>query len=200
MRENLSKFFKEHSEFLLQIKSDILSCKKQPINDYTSYILSESQPLDKIGICCFARMYHLYVGIIMDTQYWTTHRDHDIQKCDKLLGFLGSLKFVSMKWKSTQGNSSSEGQSEPEISDSDAKQKLKTKRDNEYNLQPRKPQPASPEPEPEQEGYHLHSCDKEPAQKPNKKPPRPSKPPKKPDKPGKVIFQSYGLRRRRPHV
>ena len=177
MREYLSKFFKEHLEFLLQITSDILSCKKQPINDYISYILSESQPLDEIGICCFTHMYHLHVGIIMGTQYWTTHHDHDIQKCDKLLSFLGSLKFVSMKWKSTPENSSSEGQSEPEVSDSDTKQKPKTKRDNEYNLWPRKPQPASPEPEPEQGGYHLCSRDKKPAQKPNKKPPRPSNPP-----------------------
>ena len=144
-------------------------------------------------------MYHLHVGIIMDMQYWTTVMIM-IFKNAMLLGFLGGLKFVSMKWKSTPENSSSEGQSEPEISGSDTKQKAKTKRDNKYNLWPRKPQLASPEPEPEQEGYHLHSHDKEPAQKTNKKPPRPSKPLQKPDKPGKVVFQSYGLRKPRPRV
>ena len=105
MREYLSKFFKEHLEFLLQTSSDILLCKKQLIDDYISYILSDSQPLDEIGICYFAHMYHLHVGIIMDMPYWTTCHDHDIQKCDKLLGFLGGLKFVSMKWKSTPENS-----------------------------------------------------------------------------------------------
>ena len=175
----MGKFFKEHSDFSLQIASDILSRKKQPIDDCISCILSESQPFDEIAICCFARMYHLHVGIIMDTQYWTTHHDHDIQKCDKLLGFLGGLKFVSMKWKSTPENSSCEGQSEPEMSDSDTKPKTKTKRDNEYNLWPRKPQPARPEPETKVQGYNLHSRAKGPVQRRNKETPRPLKPAKK---------------------
>ena len=50
MREYFGTFFKEHLEFLLQIACDILSQKKQPINDYINYILSESQPLDEIRI------------------------------------------------------------------------------------------------------------------------------------------------------
>ena len=176
IREYLGKFFKEHSDFLLQIASDILSRKKQPIDDYISCILSDNQPFDEIAICCFTHLYHLHVGIIMDTQYWTTHHDHDIQKCNKILGFLGGLKFVSMKWESTPENCSSEGQSEPEMSDSDTK----TNRDNEYNLRPRKPQPARPEPEPKEQGYYLCSHVKEPVQRKNKKTPRPSKPTKKP--------------------
>ena len=69
MREYLAKFFKEHVEFLLQISSDILSWKNMHIDDYINHILSESQPLDEIGICCFARMYHLHIGIIMDMMY-----------------------------------------------------------------------------------------------------------------------------------
>ena len=83
--------FKEHMEFLLQIASDILSLNNQPIDDYINYILSESQPLDEIGICCFAKMYRLHIAIIMDTMFWTTCQDHDINKCDKILGFKGGL-------------------------------------------------------------------------------------------------------------
>ena len=105
LREYLAKIFKEHREVLLQISSEILSQKKMHSDDYIYYILSESQPLDEIGICCFARMYHLHIGIIMDTMYWTAHRDHDIQKCDKLLGFMGGLKFVSMKTTSVNSRS-----------------------------------------------------------------------------------------------
>ena len=71
------------------------------IDDYINYILSESQPLDEIGKCCFSWMYHLHVGIIMDMMYWTTRHDHDIHKCDKLLGYIGGLSFVSMRWKVT---------------------------------------------------------------------------------------------------
>ena len=110
-REYLATFFKEHSDFLLQISSDILSWEKIHIDDYINYIISENQPLDEIAIFCFARMYHLHIDIIMDTMYWTTHRDHNIKKCDKLLGFMGGLKFVGMRWKTTTvtpDNSSSE--------------------------------------------------------------------------------------------
>ena len=66
MRKYLGKFFNDHIEFLLHISSDILSRKKQHLDDYINFILSESQPLDEIALCCFARMYHLHIGIIMD--------------------------------------------------------------------------------------------------------------------------------------
>ena len=122
MRQYLGTFFKEHSEFLLQIASDILSHKKQPIDDHINYILAESQPLDEIGICCFARMYHLHIAIIMDTMFWTTRWDHDINKCDQILGFKGGLQFVSMKWKTKTDNAdkpTSEAELDPQTSDID---------------------------------------------------------------------------------
>ena len=37
-----------------------------PVTDYINYILSECQPLDEIAIWCFARMYYIHIGIIMD--------------------------------------------------------------------------------------------------------------------------------------
>ena len=159
MREYLATFFREHVDFLLQISSDILSQKKIHIDDYINYIISENQPLDEIAICCFARMYHLHIGIIMDTMYWTTHRDHNIQKCDKLLGFMGSLKFVGMEWKTTPvtpDNSSSEDDVAG-TSGIDTTNPPNGNIQSNCNLRPRKVQETSCASTPELEGYNLRS-------------------------------------------
>ena len=188
---------------LLQIASDILSIKKQAIDDYINSILSDSQPLDQIGICCFTRMYHLHIGIIMDTMFWTTHQDHDINKCDKILGFKGGLRFVSMKWKTTPDSpekSTSEQESETGTSDKDTSNPPAENIEITYNLRPRKPIDTTCDSSPEPEGYNLHSRGSKPSPEPSKKPSRPPRQPKptpKPGKPGKVVFQSYGLRRPR---
>ena len=130
------KFFEEHSDFLTEISSHILAQKKMPVSDYINYILSECQPFDEIAICCFARMYRIHIGIIMDDMYWTTQKDHDLKKCDKILGFIGGIQFVSIKWKTTDDNKDEE--SEPGTSG------LGNTPDNHggisYNLPPRKKQ------------------------------------------------------------
>ena len=186
---------------MLQISSDILSRKDIHIDDYINYIISENQPLDEIAICCFARMYHLHIGIKMDTMYWTTRRDHNIQKCDKLLGFMGSLKFVGMKSKTTSvtpDNSSSEEDDVAGTSGIDTTNPPHGNIKSNYNLRPRKVQETSHASTPELEGYNLRSHDKKPLPAAAKKPQRQPKPKPNPAKPGKVVFQSYGLRRLRP--
>ena len=100
-------------DFVTTISDDILARKKMQVEDYINYILSESQPLDEIAICCFARMYHLHVEITMDSMFWTTCQDHDFHKCDKLLGFIGSLNFVSIRWKTTSDENIPEPEPEP---------------------------------------------------------------------------------------
>ena len=160
IRECLGKFFKEHSEFLLQVASDILSHKKQPIDDYINYILSESQPLEEIRICCSARMYHLHIAIIMDTIYWTTCQDQDINKCDKILGFKGGLQFVSMKQKTTADDAdkpTSEPELDPHTSNVDTTKTPDENKDRTYNLRPRKPKDTTHDSSPEPEGYNLRS-------------------------------------------
>ena len=105
--EYLKKFFEEHFDFLTEISSHILAWKKMPVTDYiTLHIVRMSTN----AICCFARMYHIHIGIIMDDMYWTTQKDHDLKKCDKLLGFIGGLQFVSIKWKTTDDNKSEESE------------------------------------------------------------------------------------------
>ena len=118
--------FAEHEEFVWKISSDILSCKKQCLEYYINYILSESQPLDEIALCCFAQMYHIHIEIIMDMMYWTTCQDHDLHKYHKLLGYIGGLSFTSIKW-----NTSVDSEPEPEH------EPVKRKAD--YNFCPRKP-------------------------------------------------------------
>ena len=88
--------------------------------------------------------------------YWTTRKDHDLKKCDKLLGFIGGLQFVSIKWKTTDDNKDEE--SEPDTSG------LGNTPDNHgrisYNLHPRKDQNTlqqTSQNSPEPEGYNLHS-------------------------------------------
>ena len=80
IREYLKKFFEEHFDFLTEISSHILAQKKMPTTDYINYILSECKPFDEIAICCFARMYHIHIGIILDYMYWTTQKDHDLEE------------------------------------------------------------------------------------------------------------------------
>ena len=187
MREYLATFFKEHVHFLLQISSDILSQKKIHIDDdYINYIISENQPLDEIAICCFARMYHLHIGIILDTMYWTTCRDYNIQKCDKLLGFMGSLKFVGMKWKTmpvTPDNSSSEEDDVAGTSGIDNTDPPHGNIKSNYNLRPRKVQETTHASTPQLEGYNLRSHDKKPLPAAAKKSPRQPKPKSNPAKP-----------------
>ena len=67
-----------------------------------------------------------------------------------------------------------------------------------YNLRPRKVQETTHASTPELEGYNLCSHDKKPLPAVAKKSPRQPKPKSNPAKLGKVVFQSYGLRRPRP--
>ena len=66
----------------------------------------------------------------MDTMYWTTHQDHDLHKCHKLLGYIGGLSFTSIKWK-TSVDSEPEPEHEP------------VKRKADHNFCPRKPQKSA---------------------------------------------------------
>ena len=182
---------------MLQISSDILSWKKIHIDDYIINIISENQPMDEIAICCFARMYHLHIGIIMDTMYWTTRQDHNIQKCDKLLGFMGGLKFVGMKWKTTPvtlDNSSSEEDDVAGTSGIDNTDSPHGNIQSNYNLRPRKVQETSRASMPELESYNLCSHDKKPLPATAKKSPRQPKPKSNPAKPRKVVFPSQDPR------
>lgn len=173
-----------------------------PLSDYVNYMLSECQPLDEIAICCFARMYHIHIGIVMDNMFWTTRKDHDLNKCDKLLGFIGGLKFVSIKWKTRADNTvpDSELQHKPSTSHLNKNPDFPTTRS--YNLRPRKYQPAhekTPESEPVPTGYNLRKRKK--THQPQKPKPKPSNAAKSPKaKPVKFVMQSYGLRRPRPRV
>ena len=193
MRQYLATFLKEHVDFLLQISSDILLWKKIHIDGYINYIISENQPLDKIAICCFARMYHLHIGIIMDTMYWATHRVHNIQKCDKLLGFMGGLKFVGMKWKTTPVTPDNSSSEEDDVAGTSGIDKTDPPHGNiqsNYNLRPRKVQETTHASTPELEGYNLRLHDKKPLPAAAKKSPRQSKPKSNPAKPGKVVFRA----------
>ena len=129
--------------------------------------------------------------------FWTTHKDHDLHKCDKLFGFIGGLNFVSIKWKTTDDNKVAELEPEPEPSTSHLGKNPDVPTTSSYNLHPRKDQPACPK-TPEPEGYNLHNREK--TQLPEPKP-KPSKAPKSPKaKPVKFVMLSYGLRRPRPRV
>ena len=95
--------------------------------------------------------------------FWTTHKDHDLQKCGKILGFIGGLNFIGMKWK-TQ-NEDTHVEQEPGPSGTSKTPDVPT---GSYNLRPRKEQLThhlTPEKLPEPEGYHLHSCPKSPKPK-----------------------------------
>ena len=74
----------------------------------------------------------------MDTMYWTTCQDHNIQQCDKLFGFMGGLKFVSMKWKTTTDDPISEEEAVPGTSGTDTTNSPENI-ESTYNLRPRKP-------------------------------------------------------------
>ena len=201
IREYLKKFFEEHFDFLTNISSHILARKKMPVTDYMNYILSECQPFDEIAICCFARMYHIHIGIIMDDMYWTTRKDHDLKKCDKLLGFIGGLQFVSIKRKTTDDNTDEE--SEPDTSGHGSTPFNQGRIS--YNLRPRKDQNTrqlTSKNSPEPEGYNLCSRTIKESHNPKPKPKhsRPPKPKSPKGKPVKFVMQSYGLRRPRPRV
>ena len=123
--------------------------------------------------------------------FWTTHKDHDLQKCNKIHGFIGGLNFIGMKWK-TQDEDTHVDQ-EPGPSGTSKTPDLPT--GSSYNLHPRKEQPThyvTPENPPEPEGYHLHSRVKKQSTKPKKKPSKPKSPKAKPVK---FVMQSFGLRR-----
>ena len=180
---------------MTQISSNILARKKQPLEDYINYILSEGQPLDEIAICCFMRMYHIHIAVIMDSMFWTTCKDHDLQKCNKILGFIGSLSFISMKWKTQAEDTHVEQEPGPSGPSKTPDAPTST-----YNLCPRKEQPThhvTPEKLPEPEGYHLYSHAKKQSPKPKQKPSKPKSPKAKPVK---FVMQSYGLRRPQPRV
>ena len=116
---------------------------------------------------------------------------------------MGGLKFVSMKWKTTpvsSDNSSSEEEPVPGTSGIDTTNPADENIQSIYNLRPRKPIDTSHDSIPEPEGYNLHSHDKNHHQRQLKSPQGKFKPKPKPAKPGKVVFQSYGLTRPRPHV
>ena len=108
-----------------------------------------------------------------------------------------------MKWKTTpvsSDHSSSEEEAVPGTSGIDTTNPPDKNIQSNYNLRARKPKDTSHASTPELEGYNLCPNDKKPFPETAKKPPRQPKLKPKPAKPGKVVFQSYGLRRPRPHV
>ena len=110
------------------------------------------------------------------------------KKCDKLLGFIGGLQFVSIKWKTTDDNKDEE--SEPDTSGHGSTP------DNHgrisYNLRPRKDQNThqltSKNP-PEPEGYNLRSRGIKESPKPKPKP-KHSRPPKPKSPKGNLLSLS----------
>ena len=78
----------------------------------------------------------MHIAIIMDTMSWTTCWDHEINKCDKILGFKGGLQFASMKWK-TRADDADKPTSDPELdqctSDIDTTKTPDENKDSTYN-------------------------------------------------------------------
>ena len=110
-----------------------------------------------------------------------------------------------MKWKARVDDAdkpTSEPELDPRTSDIDTTKTPDENKGSTYNLMPQKPKETTHDSSPEPEGYNFRSHRSKPSLEPSKRSSKPSKLPKpkpKPDKPGKVVFQSYGLRRPRPH-
>ena len=122
--------------------------------------------MDEIAICCFARMYHIHVAVIMGLMFWILEKTKIFISVMKL-GFIGSLSFISMKWKTSTGDTDPEPGTSGlgKYPDKPAEPAFNT-----YNLWPRKEQltcPVSPEKSPEPDGYDLHSKNKKITSHPN---------------------------------
>ena len=99
-------WMKEHIIFIERISLYILKMKGLNVNAYIEIMTNAGQPLDEIAVVTIARflmhtllVLHIHIGIIMDSHYWTSRRDHNLSNCKILLGWQGQLNFVDIKWK-----------------------------------------------------------------------------------------------------
>ena len=99
LHEYLKEWIETHHTFVEKVGSCILNWKGLTMDDYILMISQIGQPLDEIGIVLMARLYHIHVTIVQEKCFWTTRRDHNLQKCSIIFGWWGALCFNDIKRK-----------------------------------------------------------------------------------------------------
>ena len=76
-----------------EISANILDKKKIQIKDYLNGLISESSPIDEIGLLIFSRIYHIHLSVLLKGYIWMTNANENIEKCDMTLVYRGCLAF-----------------------------------------------------------------------------------------------------------
>ena len=83
-----------HHKWVEDIANPVLFRKGSADDDYIEFIIKPGTPVDEIGLLIFARMYHLYMCIIMEDCCWTTQRNHDLDRCMVFISYRGALMLM----------------------------------------------------------------------------------------------------------
>ena len=90
----LQKWISMHMSFVAKVGKSVLERKGISVEDYVTTLVQPGTKLDELGILIFTCMFHCHIYIIMvGGVYWTTHVNHDIDRCNIFLAYHGNLTF-----------------------------------------------------------------------------------------------------------
>ena len=104
MHQNLIKWLKAdvRRKWVDNIAWETLYRKGILVKDYLDSLVQPGFKLDEIGLLIYARMYHIGIGIILHTDFWTTRVNDTLENCDAVLCFQGNLKFSDTRPKTSE--------------------------------------------------------------------------------------------------
>ena len=91
-----------HQDYTKGIGTNVLSRKKQELNDYIKCMETVHKPMDEIALVITTHLYNLHVCVLMEDKFWTTNQQHAIGLCSLLIGLTGPLQFTLLKHYTTQ--------------------------------------------------------------------------------------------------
>ena len=101
MHENLVKSLKAdvRRKWVHNIGWEMLCKKGILVDDYLHSLVQPGFKLDELALVIYARMYHIRIGVILKTDFWTTRTNEALEDCDAILCFHGNLKFFDTRQK-----------------------------------------------------------------------------------------------------
>ena len=101
MHQNLVKWIKADAQrkWVHNFGWEMLYKKGILVDDYLDSLVQPGFKIDELGLVIYARMYHIGIGIILHTYFWTTRTNDSLEDCDVVLCFQGNLKFSNTRPK-----------------------------------------------------------------------------------------------------
>ena len=101
MWENLVKWIKADAwrKWVHNIAWEMLYKKGILVDDNLDSLIQPGFKIDELSLVIYVRMYHIGIGMILQTDFWIIRTNDSLEDCDVVLCFQGNLKFSDTRPK-----------------------------------------------------------------------------------------------------